>query len=254
MGVYMIPSVMPSMDSTNLNSLEIRVEIKDTQAQDNNNSKNRDIEVYFRDLAGHLVSKIEEADAVMGCTAWLTHRDVLAALASLKHGASIVVQKEDFLRPDVAPYCAQGLREQYLKIKPLRFTPSLYLGGDFVETHTLASKLSTHGWPDDEMTAVRCAGNHNANRVAAMPRMHNKFFIFGRVVPDMDWDWFFPYAVWTGSFNPTFNGGRSLENAVYISNPVIVQQYMKEWAQIVAISEPLDWKTEWACPTLRIGS
>jgi phosphatidylserine/phosphatidylglycerophosphate/cardiolipin synthase-like enzyme len=100
--------------------------------------------------------------------------------------------------------------------------------------------------------------------------MHNKFFVFLRredakpPSPD-DEDGLHmhaagytyslaPYAVWTGSFNPTLNGGRSFENAVFIEDPVVAKAYLEEWAKILALSEPLDWTAAWAAPDLRIGS
>lgn len=52
--------------------------------------------------------------------------------------------------------------------------------------------------------------------------MHNKFLVFldarGK-----------SYAVWTGSFNFSGNASRSLENAVYISDPVIANSYHEAW-------------------------
>jgi hypothetical protein len=56
----------------------------------------RDVRVYFRSLAAALVSFIEEADAIVGCCAWLTEPNVLDALAS-RTETSLIVNKEDFL-------------------------------------------------------------------------------------------------------------------------------------------------------------
>jgi len=63
-----------------------------------------------------------------------------------------------------------------------------------------------------------------------------------------------PYAVWTGSFNFTKNAGFSLENAVIMRNPKIVNAYLLEWANVEAISEPLDWENDWVAPEWRIGT
>jgi len=60
------------------------------------------IAAHFQDLEGALIRYIAEADAVVGCVAWLTNLNVLRALAS-KFGVSIIVQKEEFLRPDLEP-------------------------------------------------------------------------------------------------------------------------------------------------------
>jgi hypothetical protein len=63
-----------------------------------------------------------------------------------------------------------------------------------------------------------------------------------------------PYAVWTGSFNFTANGSASFENAVYLTDPPLVAAYFEEWGQVVALSEPLDWRDEWVAPEWRIGT
>ena len=77
---------------------------------------------YFRDLETPLLSHIGEADAVVGCVAWLTNHKVLTALAS-KRSASIILQKEDFLRPDLEPLkedWRSELRTLYDAICPIR--------------------------------------------------------------------------------------------------------------------------------------
>ncbi len=63
-----------------------------------------------------------------------------------------------------------------------------------------------------------------------------------------------PVRVWTGSFNLTQNAVASFENAVIISNPRIVQAYTVEFEQLFALSEPLDWTTEYVEPEYRIGT
>jgi hypothetical protein len=88
--------------------------------------------------------------------------------------------------------------------------------------------------------------------------MHNKFWIFcdgETVVQDMyRLRKLQPVAVWTGSFNATKTGGRSFENAVIIRDRRVATAYAHEWAQIFALSEPLDWTTPWCEPEYRIGS
>ncbi|MGG6325682.1 hypothetical protein ACQ5UC_18795 [Vibrio cholerae] len=67
---------------------------------DNSIYSSNGINVYFRDLEKHLISHINKADLVVGAVAWLTSESILDALASVKN-VQIVVQKEDFLRPDI---------------------------------------------------------------------------------------------------------------------------------------------------------
>ena len=137
-----------------------------------------------------------------------------------------------------------------------------YIGG-------LVSSLSVSYSPS--IAPVRCVGNYNSDKKPAMPRMHNKFLIFcsaevERLLIPADSEYssgppfeeefvrFVPYAVWTGSFNLTFNAANSLENAVYITNEDVVDAYFKEWQQILALSEPLDWTKAWVEPEWRIGT
>lgn len=88
--------------------------------------------------------------------------------------------------------------------------------------------------------------------------MHNKFLVFARSNPE----WpktdsappVIPYAVWTGSFNVTANATRSFENAVVIRDETVSAAYLKEFGQILALSEPLDWNSDWISPQWRIGT
>ena len=99
-----------------------------------------------------------------------------------------------------------------------------------------------HGRHDPwESEAIRCAGNLNTDKSPAMPRMHHKFMLFCNEKS-------IPYKVWTGSFNFTQNGTRSLENAVVISEPEIVAAYWQEWAYVYAMSENLNWTQKWCSP------
>ncbi len=110
---------------------------------------------------------------------------------------------------------------------------------------------------DPSIEAVRCVGNHNRDKKPAFPRMHNKFLVFAKVSPGSDEhesETIEPYAVWTGSFNFTKNATKSLENALYITEPSIVKAFFDEYGQIAAVSEPLDWTSDWAEPEWRIGT
>lgn len=207
---------------------------------------------YFRELEAHFVRHAAEADAIVGCMAWMTNDTLLRTLAAVKHGVSVIVQKEDFLRPEQKDWEEQGnwkkkLRYAYERIEPLS-SGRLYMRG----------LLGRMGWNSDPMLeSVRCVGNHNRTRKPAAPRMHNKFMVLCHYDSDedrFDGDRYVPYAVWTGSFNFSENGTKSFENAVVIEDPVIAEAYFEEWSQIAAISEPLDWTSDWCAPEWRIGS
>jgi hypothetical protein len=206
----------------------------------------------FGNLEAALCEMIRKADFVIGCVAWLTNKNVLRALAMPREGVQLIVQKEDWLRPDTSGSRVEswkaGLREAYddLECRIDRHDMSSLLGMPL---------LSTHWFTEDD--GVRCAGNHNSSRHPAFPRMHHKFFVFCQVGSDQEYGMpcsITPRSVWTGSFNPTANGTRSRENAVVIQSDGIAAAYAREWFQVYAISEPLDWESEWCQPQYRIGS
>ncbi len=201
--------------------------------------------VYFRDIECSLIRHIEAADVVVGCVAWLSSRSVLHALAR-KKAVAIVVQKEDFLRPDLDQSWKQTGRElrTLYRALPCGFERFQYPG--------LVSTLSVCG--DTSMDAVRCLGSHNNEQKSAVPRAHHKFAVFCRHHDgEVGEPQIVPYEVWTGSYNWTRNAVRSLENAVVLRDPAIVNAFFGEWEQAYAVSEPLDWDSLWAMP-LRIGT
>ena len=206
----------------------------------------------FGNLEKSLCQIISEADFVIGCVAWLTNKNVLRALSAPRDGVQLVVQKEDWLRPDCTSSSADSwkseLREAYddLECRIDRHDMTGLLGMPLLSTGCIF---------DDD--AVRCAGNHNSSRSPAFPRMHHKFFVFCDVALDQEYHMpcsITPRAVWTGSFNPTANGTRSRENAVLIESDQLAAAYAREWFQVYAISEPLDWESEWCEPQYRIGT
>ena len=215
----------------------------------------KDVQVFFRDIKSHLLNEIDKATGILGCVAWLTDGDVLDALAN--KAAAIVVQKEDFLRPDIDfkndSSWHRWLWDKYSKVEG--YISKLSLAG------CVASEFDWKMF-EERISGIRCVGNHNSDKVPASPRMHNKFMIFGMWEltypdtsnPNYEQIIFKPYAVWTGSFNFTKNAGYSLENAVLIKIPEVVDAYYQEFGHILGLSEPLNWEDEWVAPTYRIGS
>jgi hypothetical protein len=208
------------------------------------------IETITGNLEAALCHWIENADFVFCCFAWLTNCRVLDAMAALKHGCSVVVQKEDFLRPDTGHTSISNwtLRQRYANLKTKW---RLDLPG-------IAGKLSYGGGCEGD--AVRCAGVSNTDRRRTAPRMHHKFAVACTVsiqkTDDFPFEYpkFHPYSTWTGSFNPTINGTRSRENAVVIESKTVSQFYLEEWEKVFAVSEPLNWSSEWCRPEWRIGT
>jgi len=241
------------MNKENLNNILIRhtdwnnVYPKDLSQADHSivvDEKVR-IEAIFKNLEDKVVEKIEKSSSVVGCVAWLTSNKILAALAKTVDGVSIIVQKEDFLRPDIdsEDQYIQRLQKQYSELKGIyptnecRFEEIVNSKGEFSRSETNIS--------------IRCVGNAKKVGQFALPRMHHKFFVFCNP-EELESYWLVkPYAVWTGSFNMTKNATMSVENAVYIENEEIAMSYFLEWHSMLMISERLDWTSEYAAPDIQ---
>ncbi len=235
----------------NLNKYPINTDSAEQEIQDySTHVSTADVSVIFRNQKEILLKKISEYNCIVGCMAWLTDYDILEALSKVDR-VVIVVQKEDFLRPDLnaTKKSESKLRKAYDKIKPH--------SGRFAWPG-LMGKLSTSC--DDTIMPIRCVGNHNSKKKPAFPRMHNKFLVFSELI---EHDNPIPAGysvtidnreVWTGSYNLTKNAANSLENAVLIKNKQIAKAYYNEFCQIFALSEPLDWNSIWCAPELRIGT
>ena len=240
----------------NLNELEIIADIGFESLKNNNTeAEDKSVRVYFRNIEAELIKHILSADVVVGAIAWLTSYPVLDALAKAPN-VSIIVQKEDFLRPDMPHNMKpskwkRALREKYEKLKS---------GLDRYCFETILGEMSVCG--DPSLDPIRCVGNHNADQKPAFPRMHNKFLLFCNIKDGLrgdqenpyHYDTVEPYGVWTGSFNFTQNATRSFENALYLTDSKIVNAYLHEYSQIAALSEPLNWAHEWVAPEWRIGT
>ena len=224
------------------------------------------VRAYFGELSDPLIEHIGESTFAVGCCAWITHSGVITALSKLDFGSQIVCQKEDFLRPD-------SINHGSFKNRLHALYGSLRCQVDRHACSGIArlGMLST-GMDEGNMDPIRCVGNHNSERHPAWPRMHHKFLVFCHVekcdkhrLEDgcyCDCEPTFgmygyrpiPFAVWTGSFNPTENGTKSRENAVLIESKSIATAYFREWYQMFALSEQLDWSSEWIQPEYRIGT
>jgi hypothetical protein len=215
------------------------------------------IRAYFGELATHLVDHIRSSAFAVGCCAWLTHNDIINELSRLQYGCQIVCQKEDFLRPDSRS--ARGWKAQlHARYASLRCRINRHDCAAVAELPCLST-----GMDDGYMQPIRCVGNHNSDKSPAFPRMHHKFVVLCDVTENQGregWeDGYYqlapvPFAVWTGSFNPTSNGTKSRENAVVIESRQIAAAYFREWYQMFALSEQLDWESDWCAPEYRIGT
>ncbi|WP_146036505.1 phospholipase D-like domain-containing protein [Pseudotabrizicola formosa] len=199
------------------------------------------VTVVFRDHRAKLKNFISRHDFIFGAVAWFTDEEVIKSLRGKV--VSIIVQKEDFLKPD-------------------RFGTVSTLQSAY---GSVESKLTRYGIPGQanmmsfacspEVEAFRCVGNYNRDKKPAFPRMHNKFLVGGRISVSADGEHsFVPEAVWTGSYNISYNAQLSFENALMIEDRSVATAYVNEWSQILALSERLNWESDWAAPEYRIGS
>ncbi len=199
-----------------------------------------DVTVHFRDLKRKLLRYIDQADYVFGCVAWLTDLDILTALHH-KRGVSILIQKEDFLRPDGNSKSFRADIYRAYRALPTVERYHFRLG--------VAGLLSTNA--DQLVQGVRVVG---VPKVGAYgPRMHHKFCVFANHNNETD-TWHPPHAAWTGSFNWTQSASNSLENAVYFDEPKAVKGFYLEFQQVLALSEPPDWSADYVAPEWRIGT
>ena len=242
----------------NLNDLEIIVEYENNHRLNDYslqlaNANFKKCEVYFKNLETKLVSKIHafRDGAIFGCVAWLTSPKILEALAECKH-VQIVVQKEDFLKPDL-----DSTESNDWQIRIKRLYEKLKCDLIQFEFRKPICELSICG--ELGVEPVRCVGNYNFEKRPAFPRSHHKFLVFCKLNKPSSRFTYEPIAAWTGSFNFSLSGTRSFENAIYLEasngyHPVM-NAYLNEHHQIFALSESLDWGTEWtAAPQYRIGT
>lgn len=205
------------------------------------------VTVHFDNIEDRLCRFIDESEAIVGCVAWLTSEPVIITLGFKP--CQIIVQKEDFLRPDfdaARPNWKSRLRRLY---ETCGSRPDLRI--DRTHCPFPLSYMNTNG--ETTMDPIRCVGNHNSSKATA-PRSHHKFIVRCSEYETSVGTFLKPEAVWTGSYNFTKNATKSFENAVVIADEQIADAYLHEWAQVAALSEPLDWTADWVEPEWRIGS
>jgi hypothetical protein len=241
------------MNKQSLHNLAINV---DGEASENlldfsttvDGSRFDSVQVLFRKQEEELIKLINEfkGGLILGCVAWLTSKPILTALAGCQN-VQIIVQKEDFLRPDIGVKNTDSWKTELWKLyKSVKCNLVRY---DF---RAPISNLSVCGDPTVE--AIRCIGNHNKDKNPAFPRAHHKFLIFCKLENEA----FTPIKLWTGSFNLTKNAMQSFENAVVFSdktgNNGLFDAFVKEHHQLFALSETLNWTQTWSTPEFRIGT
>lgn len=197
--------------------------------------------VRFEGLTAALVKFIGDSPVVVGAVAWLSHPDVLEALAGVP--CALVVQKEPYLRPVARDSRYAPTRRRYAALA----------GGldrrAFPEP--LASAVDPEHprtWRLDPVRVVGAAGTGNRN---GAPLMHHKFLVRCELGPDGK---LVPTAAWAGSANLTRNSDRSLEFAVEHHDPAVAAAFLGEFARVAAVSEPLAWTSARPAPQWRTAA
>jgi hypothetical protein len=244
---------------TNLNDLKIITDTSEGEPLVDYSTdvlKKMHVECVFRNLEEKIISLIKEHKdgAIFGSVAWLTSAPILKALSKC-NVVQILIQKEDFLRPDYNNHShwTKHIKELYdnLKCDYNRYAFKYPMG-----CLDICSLIGDYD-------AIRCLGNNNFDKKPAFPRAHNKFLVFckfteiDKEAPQNESP-YKPVALWTGSFNLSKNATYSFENAIILrdvsGDNEIINAYLNEHHQLFALSEPLDWQSNWCEPEYRIGT
>ena len=239
----------------NLNSIKINCDVPNEPLEQDDFSligDDKDIEIYFKNIERQIINKIKKYDNVVGCIAWLTNENILVELAK-KKSVLIIVQEEDFLRPDIN---FDGNNKKWKK-KIFKLYNELQKNKKNIPLNCFGISYMQCG----VNSGIRRLGKINENKLPAFPRMHNKFIICYNdfefeIVENEPKDFKINGEILSGSYNYTENSNNSLENVVCIKDEEIVYRYYLQFAEIAIMSVPLDWNSEWnpSESELRYGS
>jgi hypothetical protein len=221
----------------NHKSDDIKTVIK--KVPENNPNKPSDVHSYFHDLEKKVLVLIEESTYVIGCVAWLTNDSILDALAK-KKGVKIVVNKEEYLRPDTRVGKRdfyRKLRMKYNELDDLFKTDCVSCSKPFISCEHFVKifpNIKTEDLIGRDGAVLSCGIVNNFSK------MHHKFLLFFG-------ENFEPKGVWTGSFNLSNNSNYCLENALYVTNPIVFKEYLLEFEIIYSFSECYKWESGLLC-------
>ncbi len=233
------------------------------------------VQVFFDDIEDQIVHQISQADAAFGCVAWLTSEPILEALSRIP--VSLILQKEDFLRPDKSKY--KDYKPDAWKAKLRQLYDRLWcdVSMEAIAENSVHEVIAQYfgagaflgSWQSNgysyPINPIACMGEPRTPTDLTVARMHSKFLVLCHLehvdpktidsrtgdIIDLSTDDNFiahvvkPYAVWTGSYNFTANSTRSIENGLLITDPNIVSAYLDEFIYWYPFSEPLDWNHNW---------
>lgn len=183
--------------------------------------------MHFAGISDKLLDFIRGSEAIVGCVAWVTNRDVIGALS--ERPVALIVNKEYALRSTDRKVHSQRQRQNLSELR----------GG--LRRQDFPAPLRDIPTGPDGIEPVRCVGHITRGNTGNTPLMHSKFIV--RLHRGK------PVAVWTGSFNFTVNAASNIENVVEIHDKAIAAAYLDEFARVAALSEPLEFKAGKADPS-----
>lgn len=261
-GTLLTQSNRPSFINLNRPLLEGLDKFSENRKDISESSGN--VKVVFNDIVARLVTTLSSFTGptkfICGCVAWLSNDDILDVLAGAAHVA-VIVQKSDLFRPDVQT--SGKTRSSYKEQVAAAYRR--VISNSTVSRDWFPPPLCGLSYGSNmEFEAIRCVGVVGKG---VTPIMHHKFWVVGDlnmdrtdIADDLELEpnevppLLIPRAVVTGSFNPTVNGTKSMENIVLIESRKIAEAYLREFSYVAAISEPIDWSHEYAEPEWRVGS
>lgn len=163
------------------------------------------IQFYRHNLNKRVVEKLDKFDAFLGEVAWLSDKDVTAAMRGKCLG--MVTQN----RP-----ISSRLREQYDNILCPR-APDTVVGicGRPLELGEIRTHGTFHSWGGGFQRGSKPYFMHRKVLVLGDWEAHSPFFMGGE--GDVHWV-FRPKAVWSGSYNMTHASRRHCEHVTYVED------------------------------------
>lgn len=126
------------------------------------------IEVFFKNIENNIINKIKKYKNVIGCVAWLTNENILKELAK-KDNVIIIIQEEDFLRPD------NNFDGNKLNWKNKLY--KLYKNIEINKKNNINLGSFGINYNGHVGSGIMRLGMVNIDKMSAFPRMHNKFII-----------------------------------------------------------------------------
>lgn len=209
--------------SINLNSIRVN--------NCHGNVDNPMVKSHFDDLENKLIDYIKSSSYVIGCVAWLTNTCILRELEKIK-GVKIIVNKEEYLNSTMTKsnsFFFKVLRRTYDSVPDILLAKCDCCNVKIIDCLKLGTSIAPIFNKKINGSILTFGIVNNCSR------LHHKFLIFF----DANLK---PLGVWTGSYNLSFNSNNSLENALFVTDLEVINEYIKEFSIVYSYSEAYDWE------------